>query len=356
MNIKPVAHPSEIKQTTGNNTEARAKAIAAFTQSASPQPQSQVVQNQNNITPEEMSAIVPRQEDTVEDTTLQATETTEETSVTPEAPKVETPEEMAMSRQFAQLARQEKALRAKAQQQEQAYKAREAALAAREAELNAKSQTSKVDMSNYISKDMLKQDVMSTLEDLGITYDDITQQAITRQPIDPTLKRTINQFRDEIQTLKAELAEAKTAQINSQTESYKAAVKQLEVEAKNLVTADPVTYEAIAKTGTVREVVKLIEDTYKKDGILMSVEDAAKEVEEYLVEENYAMATKIEKIKKRMQTASTTPATPKTEQTPVKTTQKQTQPMKTLTNATSSTRQMSAKERAILAFKGELKS
>jgi hypothetical protein len=74
-------------------------------------------------------------------------------------------------------------------------------------------------------------------------------------------------------------------------------------------------------------------------------------VEDYLVDEAVKLAN-IGKIKKRLSTAPAVPA--KTEkQTP---TNKQPQTMKTLTNATASTRQLSARERALLAFKGELKS
>lgn len=108
-------------------------------------------------------------------------------------------------------------------------------------------------------------------------------------------------------------------------------------------------FETIKQTNSVSDVVDLITATYEKDGILLSVEEAAKEVEDYLVDEAMKL-TRIGKIKQRL--AASTTAKVSQEQTPAP--KKQTQ-MKTLTNAASTTRQLSAKERAILAFRGELK-
>jgi DNA repair exonuclease SbcCD ATPase subunit len=355
MQVKPVAGPSAIQQPQSNAADAKARAVAAFNQAAKAptqpaQPAQQVVQNQNNISAEELGAIQTpetRQDDNTEadqEVTAAPTETPKET------PKTE--EETALSRQFAQLARQERALRAKAQQQDQALKAREAALQAREAELASKSQT---DMTKYLAKDAFKQDPLTALAEAGISYEELTQQIISQQPVDPRIKNTISRLETEIRELRAANEETKKSAAEQQTQAYQAAVKQIEMDAKNLVKSDPTAYEAISKTGTVKEVVKLITETYKKDGVLLTVEEAAQQVEDYLVEENYNMATKIEKIKRKIQ-ASAPNVSDKSAQALAEKAVKQTQPMKTLTNATSSSRQLSAKERAILAFKGELKS
>jgi hypothetical protein len=132
-----------------------------------------------------------------------------------------------------------------------------------------------------------------------------------------------------------------------------AAIKQISTDAKNLIKSDPVAYEAIAKTGTVKEVVDLITKTFDKDGVLLSVEEAAEEVENYLVEENFKMSTSINKIKQRMAAAN---ASQNTSGEKTQASNKQPQTMKTLTNAASSSRQLTQRERAILAFKNELKS
>lgn len=345
MNIKPVASPNAIQQPQA--TDNRAKAIAAFNQ----QPQTQVVQNQTQVSAEEMGAIKAstqdenRQGDTNEDTQEDA-QNVETQETTAEAPKkIEDP---ALSRQFAQLAQQEKALRQKAFKQEQVFKAREAELKAKEQSFT---QQPKEDMSKYISRDMLKNDALTALAEAGVSYEELTQQILNQQPADPRMNATISKLEAKIAALEQGVETTKKSQADQQSQAYQAAVKQIEIDVKHLVHTDP-SFEAIKTAKATKDVVELITETYNKDGILLSVEDAAQQVEDFLVEE-YTKYSNINKVKQRMAQSSAT----KTSNTPEKTQgtsqQKQPQPMKTLTNATSSSRQLSAKERAILAFKGE---
>lgn len=353
MKIQPVASPHAIQTAnTTNNTEARARAIAKLTpvQVAPTQGQAQEhpVQNANNISVEELSAIKGSQSTEITDV---STEVIAEVPAKVETKVEDTPE----SRRWAQLARQERALRAKAQQQEQAYKAREDALKAQEAALQAKSQT---DYTGYISRDQLKSNTLSALAEAGISYDALTQQIIDQSanPVNPQVQAHIARLEAQIQKLTDQSEQANKGQEQRAQEQYQAALRQIEVDTVSLVKAEAETYEAISKMGkpAIKEVVKLIEETYKKDNVLMTVEEAAKEVEEYLVEETFKSANSINKIKNRLTQASATQA-----KTDVKTqaTAQQTQPkMTTLTNAAASTRRLSARERALLAFKGELKS
>ena len=140
--------------------------------------------------------------------------------------------------------------------------------------------------------------------------------------------------------------EIQTKSENQQTDAYKQAITQIRSDTKKLVTASE-EFEAIANTNSVDDVVELIERTFKQDGTLLTVEEAAKQVEDYLVEEAFKL-TKLKKIQQRLATAQK-PAEPKLEPT------KQPQTMKTLTNAVSSPGKLSVRERAIAAFKGELK-
>lgn len=347
MKIQPMNGPSQSQQGHQNSTQdARARAIAKLTQSPSPQPEQPIVQNQSQVTPEELSAIQPRQSNPVE---TQVEETTQEVTSEETQPSRE---DAQLSKQYAQLARQERALRQKAQQQEQALKAREAALAEREAKL---SQQPQFDPKQYYTKDQVKQNALDILAEAGVSYEDLTQQILTQQPIDPRFKQTVDSLKQEIEALKSQNEESKKTYAQQQDAAYQAAIKQIELDANNLIKSDPVTFEAISKTGTVKEVVKLITETYHKDGVLLSVEEAAQQVEDYLVEENFKMASQIKKIQQKMQQASTPKASSSPAQPPAQE-QKQPQPMKTLTNTNSSSRQLSAKERAILAFRGELKS
>jgi phosphopentomutase len=121
------------------------------------------------------------------------------------------------------------------------------------------------------------------------------------------------------------------------------------MEASSLVKNDP-NFEAIRASGkgAVKQVVQLIERTFDQDGILLTVEEAAQAVEDHLVEE----ATKLTRIGKIQQRLA---ANAKTAQKPVQTTGQSPQASKTLTNTMSTARPLSARERALLAFKGELK-
>lgn len=362
MKVTPVHSPHAIAQaqSTGTNPEARARAIAKLTggnttntpKAAQPAINAQVeaVANPNQVSLEELSAVkAPTQTtETIVESTDSIEATAAETTDAPETTKEEQPKvDPTLSRQFAQLARQEKALRAKAQQQAQEFKQREEAIKAREAAL---SQT-KPDLSNYIPKDTLKTDPLRVLADAGLSYEELTQQILTQQPRDPRTEAHIVRLEAKLADLEAKAeTSAKTYQ-EQQQQQYQQAVKQITMDVKQLVSKDP-NFETIKSTNSIKDVVELIETTYKEDGHLMTVEEAAQEVEEYLVEEAMKL-TNIDKIKKRMAAANA--SKPKSEvKTPA--TQTQTQPtMKTLTNATASQRQLSPRERAELAFRGELK-
>ncbi len=363
MKISPMTpHAPSSVQTVDTGVKAaamRVKAIAAFNGSkSSPQPQGevqrhpspQVVLNANAVAPEEMGAITTNssQQDVGQaDMNVVSEETQPEAAAV--EPQPSTTPDPALSRQFAQLARQEKALRAKVIAQEQAYKARESALLAREAELSSK----QIDPSKYIDRERLKSDPLSVLAEAEVSYDDLTQRIINRQPVDPQLQVTINELRNEIKALRASDEQRTKMQSETQQAQYDAAVKQIKLDARHLVNMDP-AFETIKATNSVSDVVELITQTYEKDGILLTVEEAAQQVEDYLVEEAMKV-TKIGKIQQRLAATSTSKPTIQAQKTqhaqPV---QSQT-PMKTLTNAQSSSRQMSSRERAIAAFHGKLK-
>lgn len=351
MKITPVAAPTQ-NQSTPNNAaqDARTRAIAKLTQSP--------VQDQNNIAVEELGAIMPKSqqqhtnEETVEATqdtesTTEVQDSSQESKVDKVAEKIK--EESSYSSQLALLARKERALRAKAQQDQQSLKSREDALTAREAALNAKDQEYS---SGYISKQRLKEQTLEALAEADVSYDAITQQLISNQtPQDPRLTAHIAKLEARLAKAEAAVEEGQKSKSAEQAESYKAALNQIETDVRSLVKADP-EFETIKATNSVKDVVELIEATYKEEGRIMTIEEAAAEVEAHLVGEIEKLM-KIEKIKKRQ---TPVPAVQKTSDVKPPQSPKQPQPMKTLTNATSSSRTLSAKERAILAFKGELKS
>jgi len=339
FSIAPKAAPSLASENNAQSSQsaqsAKERAIAKLLGNA---PQAQPTVPQNNVTPENLSAISPK-----------------EPEPSGQTPTVEAPSDKAsvsekgteepLSPQYAVLARKEKALRAKAQAQEQAFKAKEEALVAREEALKAKEAEYQ---SNYISKDKLKTDAWSVLNELGYSYEQLTQEALNQSQESPAQRAAIQRLEAKIQQLEAENKKSQTTAQEQQTKAYKQAVEQIRRDTTALVESDPTTYEAIHKSGSIDEVVALIEQTFKEDGVLMTVEEAAQEIENYLVEESLKYA-QFEKVKKRLQ-----PATPPAAEQKAETTQSQ--PTKTLTNGMGASRQLSARERALLAFKGELKN
>lgn len=346
MKVTPVSGPGAIQDTSTPEAIRTAKAVAAFQRSAQTQgvqsePDANTAQqppvNANAISAEEVGAV--------------KAQTNQENQESSDAPTVESevtaPEQdPELKRRFEQIARQERALRAKAQDQDKRLKAREAALAAREA---AVQQPTEPDLSNYVDKARIKQDAISVLEEAGISWDELTNQAINRQNIDPRVTNTISRLEAKIAQLeKATEASQKTYE-QQQQDSYQAAVKQITSDAKQLVYTDP-EFETVKAMNAVNDVVDLIKKQHAADGTVLSVEEAAREVENYLVEEAMKI-TQIDKIKKRMAAANA--SKPPTEAK----TQASKQPqMKTLTNATSSSRPLTARERAIAAMEGRLKS
>jgi hypothetical protein len=327
MRLEPIAQPSTTPSTTPN-TSARDRAIALLTQSPGVNP--------NNVSPEELSAIKPPtstgQNDSIETSP----------SIPPSAESKVT--EDPISTQYATLARKEKALRARAIQNDQSFKAKEAALLAKEEAFKAKETEYQ---SKYISKDKLSQDTLNTLAEAGLTYDQITELMLTSNSPERKAQSEYEKRLDaKLLDLERKQQAAAKAVENQQSAAYQQAIKQIKSDTTQLVTGNP-EFETIKETNSVNDVVELIERTFKQDGILLSVEDAAKQVEDYLVEEAFKL-TKLKKIQQRLTPA---PKPAEVKQIPTK----QPQTLKTLTNAVSSSGRVSSRDRAIAAFKGELK-
>jgi len=358
MKIIPVTGPGAVQDLSTPETVRTDRAKQAFNRGAPLREQPKTtaqspVLDQNAISVEELGAIraAPKAE-IVENTEIEQPQDQEVTASAPEETKPaieeQKPKDTPESRRWAQMVRQERALRAKAQQQEQSFKAREEALKAREAAIASKDQEYQ---QGYISKDQLKQDTLRILADSGISYDELTQQILNQSPRNPQVDSHIARLEAKIAQLeKANETNQESAKQQQQAQ-YDAAVKQIRQDAINLVKNDP-NFETIKATGSVRDVVELITETYNKDGIVLSVEEAAEQVENYLVEEAMKL-TRVGKIKQRLSQSNASAAKPQT-QTPSSNAPKQTQ-MKTLTNAAGSTRQLTVRERAIAAMEGRLK-
>jgi hypothetical protein len=356
----PSAQPQQAKlgtQMSPSQQAAKEKAIAMLLGN-SPNPtgnsQAAPVKDPSNISMEEAvnvkaapessqtDSIVDPAAEPIDQSVEQPVEETKEAATQPE-------KEEPLSSQFAVLARKEKALRAK----EQSFRQREAALAAREAELsNAATPSSSFDASKYISIDDLKNNPYGKLQELGVSYDDLTEQALQSQsPEFRAIAKMRAEMQADLQKLKDEQANTRKSVEEQQTAAYQQALRQIKNEASQLVNSDP-SFETIKETDSVTDVVDLIERTFKEEGTLLTVQEAAQIVEDYLIEEAMKLAN-LKKVQARLKPA---PAPVKKAEQPQTPAQQQPAPKSvTLTNSMGSTRQLSARERAILAAKGELK-
>lgn len=328
--------PQSIATPQSGSTSARDRAIAALVGSSTGNAQEHPVPNPSQIAAE----------DVIKDTAQQEVKAGQSDTAEVTDSQVPTKEDAALSKHYAVLARKEKNFRAKVVAQEQQWKSREAAISARETELESKSAQ---DLSEYIHKDKLKQNAYGVLSEVGVSYDDISQQALAAQSPDAQyLRQMREESQAEIRSLREELGKTKQTFEQQQTQAYQQALTEIRNEATKLVNKDP-QFETIKATRSVKDVVELIERTFKEEGTLLSVEEAAEAVENHLVEEAMKLSN-ITKIKERLRKNSEQPR-----QTPTQPQSGNTNNMKTLTNAVSSTRPLSGRERALLAFKGELK-
>jgi hypothetical protein len=317
----------------GQSTRDAVVARLAATMEANAQPAQQIVRDQNRISPEEQGAV--RQKDTNVETPTESVAAEETAPVKAEDP---------LSSQYAVFARKEKALRARDQQ----LRAREDALRAREAAMRPAATPTQpaIDTSKYVSRDDLTKNPLQVLSDMGLTYDQLTNLAL-QAPSEADMQRRSYEAKieAELKSIKDAQQESKKFYEEQQNQSYQQAVRQMTVDATDLVNSDS-QFEMIRETGQVGEVIKLIEKTFNEENLLLSVEEASKAVEDFLVEEATKLA-KLDKIQRRLRPAQGQSS----QQQP----NKQAPTLKTLTNSVSSSRPLSAKERAILAFKGELK-
>lgn len=248
-----------------------------------------------------------------------------------------------LSPKFAALAREQKLLR---QQQREIQEQRKA--------IEAERQT--IEQSKQW-KQRITQDPYGVMLEAGLTADQVAALML-QQPNPEEQKYSLLQ--QELKQIKESQEQAKQEALRIQQQQYADAVGQIRSDVESLVSADD-TYETIKTMGATEAVVALIEETYHKDKRLMSIDEAAKEVEEYLVEEAYKIA-QIKKIRAKFNPAPE-------QQDPLKQLSNQKslqqqpaqskQQMTTLSNRAlnSSAKPMTNKERrerAILAFQGKL--
>jgi hypothetical protein len=226
----------------------------------------------------------------------------EQPTITEESKAVEPG--ISLSPQMAALARKEQKFR----QQEQALKAKEKALEDR---------LTKIAELEALEKKLKAKDY-SGLENL-VDYNDYTNYIIEKS-------EKVTPEQEALKKLDAKVEAVTKQQQDNLDKQFKYAVEQRRQEVKALVTSNP-EYSAIKELDQSEAVVQHILDTWEHDSVELSPEQAAKEVEEVL----------LERAKKWSSLSKLKPAEPKTEPEGKQLPPLKPGPVKTLTNSMQAT-------------------
>lgn len=204
----------------------------------------------------------------------------------------------------------------------------------RELETREKALREKESGSPSIDVAQLKAEPLRILLENGVTYQQLADAVMASQ----------NSGNPEVYALKAEIAALKQGIDQRFTEEKTTQEKQIlaemQREASSLVEANE-NFELIKATRSVPQVMRLIERTYRETGEVLDISEACRLVEDELFKD----AQKIVQAKK-LQGQLPQALQPQPRSQPV---------MRTLTNRDTASPVLSAKQRAIAAFYGQLK-
>ncbi len=262
-----------------------------------------------NATPGMISP-VDTQELVNNDDNTDTVDTKDELNAAPEATEP-------LSPQFAALAKQRRAL----QQERRAF------------EDSKKEHAATSQGSDAIPVSRLKSEPLKVLLESGVTYDQLTEAILADQGSSET-----NALKSRIDELEKGI-DKKLTDRDAQAEQQ--VLAEMRKEAEKII-VDNDDFELVRETNSVPDVMRLIERTYRETGEVLDVSEALNLVEDELFKRNQKLVTL-----KKMQGLINKPA----EQVP----QQRTSGMRTLTNRDTASIPLSPKQRALMAFRGELK-
>ncbi len=172
-----------------------------------------------------------------------------------------------------ELARKEQLLRAESKR-----------IAAQKAELEA---LQAVPKQVGLSAEEWKARFLADPSSVGMSYQEMADRYLN-QPSEVDQK--YSQLQAKIEELEGRLGQGAKAIEEAQAKAYTNAINQMKAETSRLVESSPQDFELISVNGAHDAVVQLIETTYKEDGVLMSVTDAARKVEDYLTDKALKVA------------------------------------------------------------------
>ncbi len=224
-----------------------------------------------------------------------------------------------LSPQLAALAKQRRALQVK-----------ERELADREKALTSQPAT-QVD-ADLIAR--LKSQPLSVLREAGVTYEQLTEAILGDQSGNGA---EIQELKDQIAALEQGV-DKKLSDRDQQAEQQ--VLAEMQREAVSLASEGD-AFELVRETRSIPQVMELIEKTYRKTGEVLDVQEALQLVEDELIAESLKLAA-LKKVQGRLQ--------PEPQQF-----QPQPRQMRTLTNRDTAQVPLTPKQRALLAFTGQLK-
>lgn len=202
-------------------------------------------------------------------------------------------ESIAISPQISAIARKEQAQRKREQALVQREKALEAKLADAEryAQLKAK----------IASKDY------SAADELGLTYEEYTQYLVDKQAATNPEEQRYRKVEEEISSIKKSQEEKEIKDYQQNQALWKAEISRIVSENEDFSTIKELGAEGI--------VLQHVNDSFDEDGIELTAEEAAKQIEEELVKraEKFASVTKIKsKLEAPAKVLGAPKASPKT--------------------------------------------
>jgi hypothetical protein len=251
-----------------------------------------------------------------------------------QAPKAPDKRQSQDDERMAAIVRREKQMRQRIREQEereiktrQDYEAKEAQY---KAQLEEASQAKSI-------QEGLKTDLIGTLTSAGYTPDQITQALINQPGPESQLIKSLS---EKIAKMEKAQADHFKAQQEEASKNYQSALTTIERNVNKLVNGNP-EFEATEAYGAQKKVVNYVEKVWKEEGVMLDIEDAVKDVEDYLTEE----AAKVARIKKIQAKIAPKPQVKQAQAAPVA------QKTPTLTNKMGiHSKPLTARERAIQAF------
>lgn len=187
---------------------------------------------------------------------------------------------------FAALSRKEKALRQREQELESKLAEMEERLKAQEPKEEPKEPELPLEY-------RLKANPLKTLEELGMPYDKLTQLVLNDGKLPPEMQLELvkqdldSKYSKEIEELRNQIQEREKQQEEAR---YQETIESFKHELNNFVKDNTEKYELISANDATDLVFEVIEDHYNDTGRILSNEEAADAVEEYLLEEAKKLA------------------------------------------------------------------